>query len=702
MINLKNNKGAITLYILVSLLFFIIAIGSVQANLKSKESRVESEYQKIKASYEKDASEVYANIEITIGRLKESGKPVDTTTIIEEDDGDIITIPEKFKVAPDSGDTAEEGIVVIAPDESEFVWVPVADITKMAKETSGIDDNGNKNYQGKLYSFSSTDGVYSATERINYGQGTTSDREPDYLSDTLYGDASKEGLSLLKSIVKLTGTDEEILSKWQTNLQSEYNEMIKYVEANKGFYVGRYETSLNTTTKYAQSISGETSATPETTSANTWYGLYQKEKEYSVNKGLTEIVGSSMIWGSQYDQMLIWMQSNGIDVTSENPINLEGTTTSKNTTRVTGSKAEDKLNNIYDLLGNGFEWTLEARDINRRVYRGESYAGKDDGGNLIDWINYPSWNNEIFSSRLTLYVKDDDKIEDSTEEDTTIAVESVTITGENTVNVGESITLTATVTPDNATNKTVTWTSGNDSIATIESSTGVVTGVASGTVTITATADGKSNTYGITVQEQNNDDTQYTDTKYFEFTYDETNMTAELLGIKDEYMPSVTLYTKDDSGNLVEDSTAKYPIYIQDGSTIITDLVIPSTVIYGGNEYNVTVIQSSAFLAPDFETYTFDDEIMFTSVVIPNTVTGIGIGTFMDQSKLEMIVLSDNIYEILIGAFQDCESLSKVSYKGTTYTDYNELKSALEQGRNWLINDHCISGYSFNKCTDRR
>ena len=64
MINLKNNKGAITLYILVSLLFFIIAIVNVQANIKTKESSVELEYQKIKASYQKDANEVYSQLEV--------------------------------------------------------------------------------------------------------------------------------------------------------------------------------------------------------------------------------------------------------------------------------------------------------------------------------------------------------------------------------------------------------------------------------------------------------------------------------------------------------------------------------------------------------------------------------------------------------------------------------------------------------------
>jgi len=64
MISLKDNKGAITLYLLASLLFFIIAIGSVLANLKTKEASVELEYQRIKASYQKDANEVYSQIEI--------------------------------------------------------------------------------------------------------------------------------------------------------------------------------------------------------------------------------------------------------------------------------------------------------------------------------------------------------------------------------------------------------------------------------------------------------------------------------------------------------------------------------------------------------------------------------------------------------------------------------------------------------------
>ena len=62
---------------------------------------------------------------------------------------------------------------------------------------------------------------------------------------------------------------------------------------------------------------------------------------------------------------------------------------------------------------------------------------------------------------------------------------------------GESMTLTAVVTPDNASDKTVTWTSSNDSVASVED--GVVTAKAAGTATITAAAGGFSATCQVSV-----------------------------------------------------------------------------------------------------------------------------------------------------------------------------------------------------------
>ena len=71
-----------------------------------------------------------------------------------------------------------------------------------------------------------------------------------------------------------------------------------------------------------------------------------------------------------------------------------------------------------------------------------------------------------------------------------VPVASVTLdVTDSSLHVGESLTLTATVNPDNATNKSVTWSSDRTSVATVIN--GVVTAVAVGTATITVrTTDG--------------------------------------------------------------------------------------------------------------------------------------------------------------------------------------------------------------------
>lgn len=61
--------------------------------------------------------------------------------------------------------------------------------------------------------------------------------------------------------------------------------------------------------------------------------------------------------------------------------------------------------------------------------------------------------------------------------------------------VGESKAITATVKPDDATNKELTWKSSDESIATVDN-TGKVTGVKTGTATITATAQDGSGVSG--------------------------------------------------------------------------------------------------------------------------------------------------------------------------------------------------------------
>ena len=82
--------------------------------------------------------------------------------------------------------------------------------------------------------------------------------------------------------------------------------------------------------------------------------------------------------------------------------------------------------------------------------------------------------------------------EESGDTSSTVYPTSLTITGEDSITVGGSTILTATYTPSNVTNKTVSWSSSNDSVATVSSS-GRVKGRANGAVTITASMKGKNN-----------------------------------------------------------------------------------------------------------------------------------------------------------------------------------------------------------------
>lgn len=85
------------------------------------------------------------------------------------------------------------------------------------------------------------------------------------------------------------------------------------------------------------------------------------------------------------------------------------------------------------------------------------------------------------------------------------AVEGITLDKtEGILNVGNTVTITATVAPEEATNSAVTWSSSDESVATVDE-TGKVTAVAAGNATITATSEDDisvSADYELTVQQK--------------------------------------------------------------------------------------------------------------------------------------------------------------------------------------------------------
>ena len=93
------------------------------------------------------------------------------------------------------------------------------------------------------------------------------------------------------------------------------------------------------------------------------------------------------------------------------------------------------------------------------------------------------------------------KVTVSPEEEVEIEAESITLsTASADMLIGESLTLTATVLPENTTDKTVTWSSSESSIAGVDDN-GTVTAVSAGTAVITATTvNGRTAECTVTVQ----------------------------------------------------------------------------------------------------------------------------------------------------------------------------------------------------------
>lgn len=141
----------------------------------------------------------------------------------------------------------------------------------------------------------------------------------------------------------------------------------------------------------------------------------------------------------------------------------------------------DTITNKYiaeDVVNRSFDFTL----INYTPTPGYKFVGwKDADGNIYNA------NDVLTTANLSTELV-------AVEEQ--IFVDSVVVTPkEATIAIDEEITLTATVGPEDALDKSVTWSSEDENIATVDSN-GVVTGVAPGTVKIYATSNDGSNISG--------------------------------------------------------------------------------------------------------------------------------------------------------------------------------------------------------------
>ena len=313
----------------------------------------------------------------------------------------------------------DKGLVIMDEKGNQFVWVPVRNIKDMVMCANNNKDGHTCNIVfdgtnilctstghsdeivGKLYATSIGEKYKINLDTTPYTYTQNSGlREPDILEDDDRGDFStteNAGLNLITRYVKeyigkdITTEANSIKLGWTQQIKNEFYKMALSVAKSGGFYIGRYETSLiNEETRV---VAGATSISTGTASAGTWYGLYQKEKDFITADNWK----STMIWGSQYDALMNWIGDNSIiKDTSGNNANLDYN-------RRTGVVSTDKINNIFDLYGLRVELTMEASNVKYRIYRGGNYDYKFSPSIRVD--SSVTHTNIDYSSRITLYIQ---------------------------------------------------------------------------------------------------------------------------------------------------------------------------------------------------------------------------------------------------------------------------------------------------------
>ena len=195
---------------------------------------------------------------------------------------------------------------------------------------------------------------------------------------------------------------------------TEYNTMKRQVLKYGGFFIGRFEagvnsTTLRTTTTTAQPVVSKRGVAPynyvpwgktmsdvtsDVTSADnsnittaTKGAVYLAKNMYAHPDSVT----STLCYGCQWDAMCRYIGDSN------------RTTPKKSAAELTGNVSTDVSKNIYDLAGNCYEWTMEAGSSYRRVLRGGNYYGAYPVSGRVSSYPYGSDDDDCF--RCSLYIQ---------------------------------------------------------------------------------------------------------------------------------------------------------------------------------------------------------------------------------------------------------------------------------------------------------
>ena len=288
-----------------------------------------------------------------------------TTVIAKDKKGNQVVVPGGFKISSASGESVQQGIVIEDKDGNQFVWVPVSNINGDGSNKIVKDDGSKVEITLGRYTFAkSSPGTPtpiqkgSEYDQTTLAQATAGTLDTKYKAGSYYYELNGSRPGKEKS--DLTGTNTTA-----KNLQ----EFIEKTEANKGFYIARYEASYgsgynssgtDTTTKFSNAKPLSKVSTANSTSSmnyteGTLWNCITQQQAALVSQNMyknDKYVESDLINSYAWDTAIVYIQAMG----NSNYANANrGTNTSlKNT-----GSTEDEKCKIFDMAANLWEWTTE-------------------------------------------------------------------------------------------------------------------------------------------------------------------------------------------------------------------------------------------------------------------------------------------------------------------------------------------------------
>ena len=186
----------------------------------------------------------------------------------------------------------------------------------------------------------------------------------------------------------------------------EYTTMRAQVLKYGGFYIGRFEAGVNSTTLRTKVTTAQTVVCKKGVAPYNYVpwgkrmsdaseiegksGAVYLAKNFASQNNYTSVT-STLTYGCEWDAMCRYIGD------------AQRTTPKKSRPELTGSVSTDVSKNIYDLAGNCEEWTMEAYDTDDRFLRGgDCYVANP----VSDRSNYYPTNSYDYPSfRPTLYIK---------------------------------------------------------------------------------------------------------------------------------------------------------------------------------------------------------------------------------------------------------------------------------------------------------